>query len=145
MNRQELTKQVAHYVHVLVYEKGYASPLDILLKLDKLTPKLTEEWRFGRLPYLEKVTAGNLSQLEFILDTMRKTARDMGLKEHVYEYKQWGKGRGRTLRFSKTGNPHIERKYATSYRKEVKIDAQKSDTTRTSSPGGDVGDPESGR
>jgi hypothetical protein len=45
----------------LVGEKGYASPLDLFLKMEKITPKLVEEWRFGKVPYLERVLHGSLS------------------------------------------------------------------------------------
>ncbi|MFD1175331.1 hypothetical protein ACFQ3W_03325 [Paenibacillus puldeungensis] len=41
----------------------------------KITPKLVEEWRFGRVPYLERVLLGNLSQLSFIMSTLREEAR----------------------------------------------------------------------
>lgn len=47
MNRQELQKKVKQTVHQLAFEKGYVSPLDMLLKMEKITPKLVEEWRFG--------------------------------------------------------------------------------------------------
>jgi hypothetical protein len=47
MNRQVLDKNIHHFTHQLVQEKGYASPLDLFLKLRKISPKLVEEWRFG--------------------------------------------------------------------------------------------------
>lgn len=53
-----MQKKVKQTVHQLAYEKGYASPVDMLLKMEKITPKLVEEWRFGRVPYLERVIHG---------------------------------------------------------------------------------------
>jgi hypothetical protein len=39
LNRQELAKKVRHFMHVLVHVKGYASPLDMFLKLEKNYPE----------------------------------------------------------------------------------------------------------
>ncbi len=102
-------------MHQLVWEKGYASPLELFLKLDKLTPKLVEEWRFGRVPYLERVIHGNLGQFSFIMKEFRKMAKEMGLKESVTAYMSWGKGPKRPLRFSKSGEAQIEKHYSTHY------------------------------
>ncbi|MEB3103193.1 hypothetical protein [Ferviditalea candida] len=99
MNRQELQKKVRHTVHQLVWEKEYASPLDLFLKMEKISPKLVEEWRYGRVPYLERVLHGNLAQFSFILTVFRKTAMEMKLKESFTAYMSWG----------------IERHYATHY------------------------------
>lgn len=115
MNRQELQKKVRHTVHQLIHEKGQASPLDLFLKMEKISPKLVEEWRFGRVPYLERVLHGNLAQFSFIMKEFRKTAREMNLKESYTAYISWGKGPKRPLRFSKSGDSHVERHYSTHY------------------------------
>lgn len=115
MNRQELQRQVRGKVLQLILEKGYASPLDLLLKMEKLTPKLAEEWRFGRVPYLERVLRGNLSQLNYILKRLGETAKELELKESYTAYVTWGKGPKRPLRFSKSGDIYTERLYCTHY------------------------------
>lgn len=127
MNRQELQKKVRHTVHQLVWEKGYASPLDLFLKMDKLSPKLVEEWRFGRIPYLERVANGSLGQLSFIMKEFRKTAQELELKESYTAYMSWGKGAKRPLRFSKSGDPQIERHYCTHYVKPRQAEPVKPD------------------
>lgn len=120
MNRQDLQKKIRHTVHQLIWEKGYASPLDLFLKMEKISPKLVEEWRFGRVPYLERVVRGNLSQFNFILAKLREVARELELKESYTVYMSWGKGQKRPLRFSKSGDSHIERLYSTHYVKHQK-------------------------
>lgn len=99
----------------LIWEKGYASPLDLFLKMEKVSPKLVEEWRLGRVPYLERVLHGNLGQFSFIMKEFRKTAREINLKESYTAYMSWGKGSKRPLRFSKSGNDQVERHYSTHY------------------------------
>ncbi|BBH23025.1 hypothetical protein Back11_43700 [Paenibacillus baekrokdamisoli] len=115
MNRQELQKKVRHTVHQLIWEKGYASPLDLFLGMEKISPKLVEEWRFRRVPYLERVLHGNLGQFSFIMKEFRKTAREMNLKESYTAYMSWGKGKKSPLRFSKSGNSQVEQHYSTHY------------------------------
>lgn len=139
MNRQKLQKKVKHYVHVLVHEKGYASPLDLFVKLERITPKLIEEWRFGRVPYLERVMQGNLSQFQFILKKLREIARELELKESQIAYRKWGKGPKRPLRFSKSGLPHIEKLYTTHYFK-IKGGEIRQDEERVNSATLSIGD-----
>lgn len=83
--------------------------------MGKVAPKQVEDWRFGRVPYLERVVQGSLGKCSSILAFMRETAEEMGLKASYTAYMKWGKGPKQHLRFSKSGNPHIERQYATHY------------------------------
>ena len=115
MNRQEIYKKVYHTTHQLIHEKGYASPLDLFLKMEKISLKLVEEWRFGRVLYLEKILHGNLAQFNFILAQFLQTARKMNLKESYTAYMSWGKGPKRLLRFTKSGDVHVERRYSTHF------------------------------
>jgi hypothetical protein len=115
MNRQELRSKVRRMVDDLVVDRGFISPLDVFLRLGIITPKLVEEWRFGRVPYLERVLRGNLSQFSFIMSTLREKAREGNLKSSYTAYMRWGKGPKQVLRFSKSGDPNVERHYATHF------------------------------
>jgi len=44
---------------------------------------------------------------------MKKTSLNLGMKPSRTVYKGWGKEKGRTLQFSKSGNPHMENNYST--------------------------------
>ncbi|HET7578501.1 MAG TPA: hypothetical protein VFK33_04395 [Bacillales bacterium] len=55
MNRQKLAKKVKGTVDTLVYEKEYASPVDLFMKMDKLSKKDYEAWRKKQVAYLERV------------------------------------------------------------------------------------------
>jgi hypothetical protein len=115
MNRQELRSKVRRVVDELVEDKGFISPLEVFLKLGTITPKLVEEWRFGRVPYLERVLHGNLSQFSFIMSTLREIARERNWKPSYTAYMRWGKGSKQLLRFSKSGDPNVEQCYATHF------------------------------
>ncbi len=115
MNRQELQKKVKVTAETLLYENGYVSPVDLLMKMDRLSKKDYEDWRFGRIHYLERVCVGNLSKLSLIMKELRKFVHDKNLRPSRRVYKKWGKGKKIILQFSKTGIPKIEEAYATSY------------------------------
>lgn len=115
MNKNDLRGKIQTTVQQLIQEKGYASALDLLVRMGKVTPKQVEDWRFGRVPYLERVVQGSLGKCSSILSSMREIAEEMGLNASYTAYMKWGKGPKQHLRFSKSGNPHIERQYATHF------------------------------
>jgi len=115
MNSIDLEKKVKSLVHSLRYEKGVVSAVDILIQLGFLTEKDYEDWRFGRVDYLEKVCSVNLSKLTLINKSIRKHSIDLGLESSWSGYNQFGKGVKRRLKFSKTVTKNIEDGYATHY------------------------------
>jgi hypothetical protein len=91
--------------------KGVA-PVEVLIAMSLLTPAQLEDWRRGRIPFLERVILGNLSRLSRILRILRFHAHDLNLVPSVTIYKRWGKGPKQRLRFSKTGETNIEEAYS---------------------------------
>ena len=104
-------------------KRGYAAPVDVLMDIGVLPKQKYEDWRNGRVDYLERVCTVNLHKLSFIMSQIRAYAREQGLKPSFCYYKQWGvkkkNGKGHKpvvpLRFSKSGNAEIEKNYATHY------------------------------
>ncbi len=84
-------------------------------QLNYLSNKDYDNWRFGRVEYLEKVCNTNLSKLTLINKLIRKYSTELGLKSSWTGYSQYGKGVKRRLRFSKSGEKTIEDRYATHY------------------------------
>lgn len=121
MTKKKIEERVYKYATELLVEKGFVSPIDLLIKMDKITSKQVQDWRLKKIPYLERVTVGNLSKLNHILKTLARFAREQDLKSSITVYKSWGKGPKKTLRFSKTGNAYMEKLYSTHYvRKRLK-------------------------
>ena len=115
MHNADLDKEVKRLVHSNRFEKGFVCAVDILMQLDYLTKKDYEDWRFGRVDFLEKVCNINLSKLTLINKLIKKYATELDLKPSRTEYNQFGKGIKRRLRFSKSGDNVIEDRYATHY------------------------------
>ncbi|RXJ45676.1 hypothetical protein [Gelidibacter gilvus] len=115
MNSTDLDKDVKRLVHENVYDKGFFSVVDILLQQNYLTNKDYDDWRFGRVDYLEKVCKINLVKLTLINKLIMKYSTELDLKSSWTGYNQYGKGINRRLRFSKSGDKTIEDSYATHY------------------------------
>lgn len=115
MSRVNIEKQVHKHATELVKEKGYVSPVDLLVRMDRLTEKHLEEWRLKKVSYLERVTTGNLAKLNHILKTLKKFARERNLKPAKTVYQSWGKGPKKCLQFSKGAHPYMEGLYSTHY------------------------------
>ncbi|MFD2639127.1 hypothetical protein [Piscibacillus salipiscarius] len=115
MTRQKLEQQVERHTMQLLIEKGYASPIDLLIKMDRLKPKQVDDWRRKRTPFLERAMAVNLNKLNFILSTLKRVAKAHNLKPKQTNYQSWGKGAKQTLQFSKSGQVQVEKLYSTHY------------------------------
>jgi hypothetical protein len=91
------------------------APVDILIEMGNLLKRNYEAWRKGQVPYLERVFEGNLSKANRILRIIGFHVHDLNMVPRITHYHQWGKGKKRALRFSKTGNKKIEEAYSRHY------------------------------
>lgn len=71
MNNGELVGKVCSSMYRQCRERGYATPVDVLMEIGVLPKKKYEGWRFGRIPYLESVCTVNLHKLSFVMHQMR--------------------------------------------------------------------------
>ena len=108
-------KDMAARVHDAMYQqcqsRGYAAPVDVLVDIGVLNKAKYDDWRAGRVSYLEAACNVNLHKLSEIMKVIRTFAARNGWKPSISSYKH----KGKQLRFSKTGNPKIETAYATHY------------------------------
>jgi len=115
VNNLDLKNKVILIGKELIEEKGYLSSIDVLLKLGYLSDKDYENWRFGKVEYLERVCAVNLKKLSTINKTIKVLSQQWKLKSSWTAYNKYGKGEMIRLRFSKSGYKRIEEAYATHY------------------------------
>lgn len=120
VNDGEIKRRVHSAMYHQLQEKGYAAPADVLMDIGVLTKEDYENWRFGRVPYLECVCKVNLKMLSSIMHEVRSYAAKNNLKPSWTYYGKWGVKNGRRpkLRFSKSGDEKIEEGYSTHYLKQ---------------------------
>ena len=128
MNNIELQKKVRSAMYTLIKAKGVASPAEVLIAVGVLSKEDYENWRFGRVVYLEKVCKVNLGKLATINREIRAYAKKANLKASWTDYRQWGmkkkhghKPQKPRLRFSRSADEQIERLYATHYVSEYVV------------------------
>lgn len=107
-----LYPRVAQAVEELLAKGNVVAPVDVLVHLGLLKPKCLEDWRRGRIPYLEKVIDCNLNRLSKLLRILGFCAHDMNLIPSSTAYMRWGKGPKQRVLFTKTGDPQLEEAYA---------------------------------
>jgi hypothetical protein len=59
--------RIARAVAALLAQGKVVAPVGVLVEMDILEAKDLEDWRFGRVPYLERVIRGSLSRLSRLL------------------------------------------------------------------------------
>ncbi|MEQ9323664.1 MAG: hypothetical protein RIF41_31165 [Polyangiaceae bacterium] len=112
--------RIVRAVAVVMKRDGYVAPVEVLVEMGILQRKHLLDWRHGRVPYLERVIQGSLSRLSRQLRILRFHAHELSLEPSETAYRRHGKGPKQPLRFSKSGEPNLERAYATHFIRQRK-------------------------
>jgi hypothetical protein len=105
-------RDVVRAVSEILAKDKVISPVEVFVRMRLLSKENLEEWRFGRIPYLESVIRCNLSRASRVLRILRFHAHDLNLKPSHTAYVTWGKGRRIPLYFTKKGDPNLEEAYS---------------------------------
>jgi hypothetical protein len=111
-NLTKLRHNVAAAGSAALVKNGYVTAVDVLLGTGWVRPEQVEDWRRGRVPYLEQVVVAGLPKISAAMRVFRSWAESAGLRPSETVYVSWTRDR-RRLRFSKSGSPDIERAYRT--------------------------------
>lgn len=107
-------KKIRNSMDKQIREKRFATIVDTFIDIGILEKLDYEKWRKGQILYLEKVCKANLNKLSEIIKEIYKYSKELDLKESFTFYKKYGKGKVK-LRFSKSGQDNIEKRYATHF------------------------------
>ena len=107
-----LYPRIVRATQQILAEGKVVTAVDVLVRMNLLVPERLEDWRRGRVPYLEKVINCNLTHLSRLLHILRFHAHDLNLVPSITVYACWGKGLKQRLRFSKRGDSRLEEAYA---------------------------------
>jgi hypothetical protein len=108
----DIEHRVVRAAEAALSERKFVTAIDVLVGLGWLEPRRVDEWRQGRVDYLERVTIASLGKISTAMRCFRRWAQARGLKPSETEYLTRTRDR-RRLRFSKTGDPGIELAYRT--------------------------------
>jgi hypothetical protein len=110
-----LYARIASATEAILRRGRVVTPVEVLIAMNLLSREHLEDWRRGRVPYLERVINCNLSRLARLLRILRFHAGEIHLKPSFTAYIRWGMGPKTRLRFTKTGDPGLEEAYATHF------------------------------
>jgi hypothetical protein len=113
--KDELRKRVVRAAEAALAHHQYVSAIDVLVGSGLLAATNVEAWRKGRVDFLERVIQGNLKKISLSMKMFRLWAREKGLKPSETGYVRRGRNSTVDLRFSKSGDPGIEKNYRTHY------------------------------
>jgi hypothetical protein len=111
-NRADIDRRVVRAAEAALAKRKFVTAIDVLVGVGWLEPRRVDEWRQGRVDYLERVTVANLGKISTAMRSFRLWAQARGLKPSETAYVARTRDH-RPLRFSKSGNPEIERAYRT--------------------------------
>ena len=111
-NRGDIDRRVIRAAEAALAKRKFVTAIDVLVGVGWLEPRRVDEWRQGRVEYLERVTVANLGKISTAMRSFRRWARARGLRPSETAYLARTRDR-RPLRFSKSGDRSIERAYRT--------------------------------
>jgi hypothetical protein len=126
--------KIVKAVDAALQSENFVSPIGVFIGMGLLEQQVVDEWRKGRVPYLEKVIKCNLAKANRILRILRMHAHDLKLKPSVTVYKRKNKGRETPLQFSKSGERNLEEAYSRHFVKLGKASADKALDPSTRAP-----------
>jgi hypothetical protein len=110
-----LFPKISRAVEIILEKDKVVRPIDVLIGMQLLSRDDLEEWRCGRVPYLEQVIDCNLTRLSRLLRILQFHVHDLNLAPSATAYIRHGSGPKRQLRFTKTGDAKLERAYSTHF------------------------------
>lgn len=111
-NERKLFARIAKAGDTALVKNGYVTAIDILVGIEWLQAKHVEDWRRGRLPYLERAVIANLAKLSVMMHLFKRWANVYHLKPSETVYTSWTRDR-HPIRFTKTGSRGLESAYRT--------------------------------
>lgn len=115
MNRgggNTLDRRAVEVAEEALGQRGFVTAIDVLMGLGWLQQRRVDEWRQGRVDYLERVVVASLGKVSTAMRALAAWAQDKGLQPSETAYLARGRRR-QPLRFSKSGDPKIELAYRT--------------------------------
>jgi hypothetical protein len=102
----KLDWRVVRAAEAVLDERRFVTSIDVLVGLGWLEPRRVDEWRQGRVPYLEAVVIASLGKISTAMRVFGQWAAARGLKPSETVSVARTRDR-RPLRFSKSGDEGI--------------------------------------
>jgi len=133
-NREVLEKRVVRAAEAALAHHQYVAAVDVFSGMGLLTASHITDWRKGRIDFLERVIGVNLKKISLCMAAFRHWAHAKGLKPSETRYVRRTRGGTLDLRFSKSGNPNVEKGYRTHFVSPVLSERKRIEPPQESTP-----------
>jgi hypothetical protein len=114
-NKPTVEERAVWWAERVLASQKYVSAVDVLVLMGLIAPTHAENWRKGRIDYLEQFIQANPNKVARALATLHRWAKERGLTPSEARYVVEGRAGTRELRFTATGDPEAERAYRIQY------------------------------
>jgi hypothetical protein len=111
-NRPPLADRVVRAAEAALVAQDHVSPIEVLLGIGWLDPNSARRWQQGQIDCVEETLQANPARIAEAMDLLRSWAVAKGLLASETDYIARTPQR-QTLRFSRSGDPAVERLYRT--------------------------------
>jgi len=111
-NRNKLPDRVTRAAEAAIAEQYYVSPIDVLVGIGWVDGGSVKRWRQGQIDCIEQVIQTRPSRIAEAMKLLQSWAEAHELTPSETQYVS-ATPRRQTLRFSKSGDPAVERRYRT--------------------------------
>ncbi len=108
----KLERRVVTAAEQALTRRHHVSPLDVLTGMGWVPPGRVTDWRQGRAPHLEAISAVSADRLADALEVFHRWVDSRGLRPSEVEYVAATRDR-QSLRFTAAGDPTLELTYRT--------------------------------
>ena len=113
----DIRHQILQAAESLLKQQGSLSPLEVLVKVHLLHPVHLEEWKSGKIPYLEFILEKDLHKIRYLTKWLHTWALQKGLRPQEMTYLSKGNNLSqKQLEFTRNGRPQTELLYRTHFR-----------------------------
>jgi hypothetical protein len=88
-NQARMRRAVVAAGTAAVARNGYVTAIDAVLATGWLRPEKVEDWRRGRVPYLEQAMVASLPKISTAMRIFRSWAESAGLRPSETAYVSW--------------------------------------------------------
>ena len=113
-SRSKLVHRIDAAAHGLLDRQGFVAPIEVLIEIGWLAASRVEDWRRGRVDYLEQIAAVDRERIDEALRLLDLWASAAKLEPGQVAYVSATRDR-RDLRFTADASPVLERAYRTHY------------------------------
>lgn len=114
-DQDKFKNRVIFSAEAALTDQFYVNLPEVLMRMGLLHPGHVQDWKKGKIPYLEQMIQGSLEKRDFAVECFQSWAMEKGLKPHKMIYLARARDSKKRLQFTESGHPTEEEVYHVYY------------------------------